>query len=133
LAPARPAIEAFAPKDAAAESLAVLQLHAEQRDHDMTIEAQSAPPVRVPRWMFVRALIALGAAASRNHSVGPVKIAIESDGDWVVARVEGIDAPTKELSPYTAELAVAMGGEALENRSGFRLPALAALRQREAR
>jgi hypothetical protein len=134
MAPPRSAIEAFTPKDAAAESLVVLQLQVELREHGVTIEAQSAPPVRAARWMFVRALIALGAAASqRSDGAGPVRIAIEGDGDWVVARVEGVAARTSELSPYTAELATAMGGEALENRLGFRLPTLAVLRQREAR
>jgi hypothetical protein len=131
--PPRSGVEAFAPQDAAAESLVVIRLQVEEHD-DVTIESRAAPPIRVSRWMFVRALIALGgAAANRGGGMGCIKIAIEGDGDWVVARVEGVEAPTSVLSPYTAELAMAMGGEALENRLGFRVPTLAALRQREAR
>jgi len=131
--PPRSGVEAFAPQDAAAESLVVIRLQVEEPD-DVTIESRAAPPIRLPRWMFVRALIALfGAATNRVTGTGCIRIAIEGDGDWVVARVEGVEAPTSALSPYTAELAMAMGGEALENRLGFRVPTLAALRQREAR
>lgn len=130
----RPGVEAFAPGDAAMESLAVLQLYLDQSESPVTIDAASAPPVRVQRWMFVRALIALGAAASNGGRSGrrPVRIGITADGDWVLARIEGVATPTAQLSPYTAELALAMGGQPLEKQLGFRVPSLATLRQREA-
>ncbi len=131
----KPGVEAFAPSDAAEESLAVLQLYLDHRDHPVTIDAASAPPVRVQRWMFVRALIALGAAASnggRTSRDASVRITIIADGDWVLTRIEGITVGMAQLSPYAAELTRAMGGQPLEGQSGFRLPSLAAVRQREA-
>jgi len=106
----RHGVEAFAPRDAATESLAVLQLQIEHRDRMVTIEAAAAPPVR---------------AAAR--------ILIVEDSDWIVTRVEEIRAPTAEVSPYAAELARAMGGETLGTSCGFRLPSLTTLRRREAR
>jgi hypothetical protein len=132
LGPPRSGIEAFSPHEAVKEALAVLGLHGEHRERPVTIDASSAPPTRVPRWMFVRSLIALGAAAS--HGVGgkvPVHIAVVGEGQWVVARVNGTNAAAVHPSPYAAELARAMGGEMLESRDGFRVPSLAALRQRE--
>ncbi|HEU4996464.1 MAG TPA: hypothetical protein VFT29_16725 [Gemmatimonadaceae bacterium] len=131
----RPGVEAFAPSDAADESLAVLQLYLDQRDNPVTIDAAGAPPVRVQRWMFVRALIALGAAASNggSHTGGTsVRISITADGDWVRTRIDGMTAPTAQFSPYAAELARAMGGELLQGQLGFRVPSLTAVRQREA-
>jgi signal transduction histidine kinase len=138
IGPPRGGMEAFSPKDAAAEALAVLTLHAEQRDHPVTIDASSAPPTRVPRWMFVRSLIALGAAAA-NSARAATRITVVEDGDWLVTRVEsgGAKPRCEELSPYAAELSRAMGGAPLERdaqeRCGFRVPTLAALRRREAR
>ena len=132
MGPPRKGIEAFAPHEAVEEALAVLALHGEHRERPVTIDASSAPPTRVPRWMFVRSLVALGAAAA--HGVGgkvPVHIAVVGDGQWVVARVDGANAGAVHLSPYAAELARAMGGDVLESRDGFRVPTLAALRQRE--
>jgi hypothetical protein len=128
----RSGMEAFSPRDAAIEALAVLKLHAEQREHHIAIDAAAAPPTRVPRWMFVRSLIALGAGAS-NSARAPVRITVLEDGEWLLVRVEGTSAACAELSPYTAELSRAMGGEPLEGQCGFRVPTLAALRQREAR
>jgi hypothetical protein len=129
----RHGVEAFAPRDAATESLAVLQLHIEHRDRMVTIDAASAPPVRAHRWMFVRALIALGSAASNETTGAPARIVIAEDGDWVVARVDEIRVAAAEFSPYAAELARTMGGETLEASCGFRLPSLTTLRRREAR
>jgi hypothetical protein len=135
----RGGIEAFSPKDAAVEALAVLQLHAEQRDYPVAIDAASAPPTRVPRWMFVRSLIALAASAT-SRSRAATRITVVEDGDWLIARVEPAKARCAEISPYAAELSRAMGGQPLsEDRSeqggqcGFRVPTLAALRRREAR
>jgi hypothetical protein len=135
LGPPRAGMEAFAPRDAVPEALAVLRIHAEQRERVVSIDATAAQPIRVPRWMFVRSLIALGAATPNGAAKIPhIQIAIRQDGDdWIVARVDGVRAATAELSPYTAELASAMGGEVLREGLGFRLPSLAALRLREAR
>lgn len=127
----RNGVEAFAPSDAASEALAVLRLHAEQRDRMISIDANSAPPIRMPRWMFVRSLIVLGAGASRGSA--NVKLVVVEDGEWVVTRVDGPDSPPSGITPYVLELACAMGGGPLAGRYGFRVPTLAALRQREGR
>jgi hypothetical protein len=138
IASPRRGVEAFAPIEAATEALAVLKLHTDRGEQPITIDAASAPPTRVPRWMFVRSLIALtGAAADHAQRTTPTRIAIVQEGDWVVVRIHGegeVRAPCADVSPYAAELARAMGGEALEgpNECGFRVPTLAALRQREA-
>lgn len=130
----RTGVEAFSPRDAASEALAVLGVHGDQRERAALIEAATGAAVRVPRWMFVRALIALVAsvpvAGPATHSV---KVTVTDDGDWVVARVSGVSGHVAEHSPFTAELAVAMGGEPLADAYGFRLPSLAALRRREGR
>jgi hypothetical protein len=134
----RSGVEAFAPRDAATEALAVLKLHTDRGELSMSIDAASAPPTRVPRWMFVHALIALTASAAdharRNTAV---RIMVVEDGDWLVVSSQGEGesrAPCSHVSPYAAELARAMGGEALQepNQCGFRVPTLAALRRREA-
>lgn len=130
--PPRSGMEAFSPRDAAIEALAVLKLHAEQNEYPVAIEAADAPPTRVPRWMFVRSLIALGAAAC-NSGRAAVRISVLEDGEWLVVRVEGASAAAAEVSPYAMELSRAMGGGPLEGQCGFRVPTLAALRQREAR
>lgn len=133
--PPRSGMEAFAPRDAAVEAQAVLKLYAEHRQHPIAIDASVAPAARVPRWMFVRSLIALGAAASNDtpNVSTPVRIVVLEDGDWLIARVERSGAPPRHLSAYPAELARAMGGGPLEGECGFRVPTLAALRRREAR
>lgn len=126
-------VEAFAPADAAKETLIALQLHIEQRERAAKIDASNAAPVRVQRWMFVRALFALIAAATTRAAAG-VSVSIVTEGDWVVTRAGGIDARVEALSPYAAEMATAMGGESLQDGAcGFRLPTLAAIRQREGR
>lgn len=133
--PPRGGTEAFAPRDAAEEALAVLKLYAEQRSHSVTIDAGSAPPTRLPRWMFVRSLIALGAAASsaETASRATIRIVLREEGEWLVAGVEAGRGTTVPQSRYAAELARAMGGGPLDDgQSGFRVPTLAALRQREA-
>lgn len=128
----RGGMEAFSPRDAAIEALAVLKLHAEQREHHIAIDADAAPPTRVPRWMFVRSLIALSAAVS-NSGRASVRITVLEDGEWLVVRAEAASAPCADVSPYAAELSRAMGGEPLEGHCGFRVPTLTALRRREAR
>src|SRR6185503_3794009 len=122
-------VEAFAPADAAAESITVLQLHAEQRDRTVTIDASAAPPIRAHRWMFVRAIVALAVAATaRAASQRPLSVSIVGEGEWVVTRVDGLAQRTEELSPYAAEITRALGGETLTRGCGFRVPTLAALR-----
>jgi hypothetical protein len=127
--------EAFAPRDAAEEALEVLKLHAEQRERTITFDASSAPPTRVPRWMFVRSLIALAVAGSRGllASTTNLRITIVEDGDSIVASVDGAYTPSTTASPYMCELARAMGGEPLDKPLGFRVPTLTALRRREGR
>jgi len=127
----RSGVEAFGPGDAALEALAVLEMHSEQRNRSVSIEAGAAPPVRLPRWMYVRALIVMGATASR--ATADTRITVAGDGDWVVTRVDGTGAPSAGLTPYVTEMARAMGGEPLTERYGFRVPTLVALRQREGR
>lgn len=127
----RAGTEAFAPRDAAMEAKAVLALHADQRDRNVLIDADAAPPIRMPRWMFVRALIVLAASASRGAR--DTKIAVVEEGEWLVTHVDSAVAPSTGITPYVEELARAMGGEPLPTRHGFRVPTLAALRQREGR
>jgi hypothetical protein len=124
--------DAFAPADAAAEAAAILRLHVEHRDHRVVIDARGAPPVRLERWMFVRALIALGAAASPKEAPN---VGVSGSGEWVVARLNGEGAATLQATSYVSELAAAMGGGPLrpDEGCGFRVPTLAALRQREGR
>jgi hypothetical protein len=131
----RAGAEAFAPSDAADEALEVLKLHAEQRDRTITIDASSAPPTRVPKWMFVRSLIALAVAGSRGllAATTNLRITIFEDGDAIVASVDGAYSASTSASPYMCELARAMGGEPLDDPLGFRVPTLAALRRHEAR
>ena len=118
--------EAFAPSDAVAEALQVLALHADQRDATTVIDARDAAPVRVRRWMFVRALIALAANAGRASA--NVRIEIRPSGDDLVVRMES-ESPAPSL--YVQEIVRAMGGDMTSDGKGFRLPTLAALRQRE--
>lgn len=131
----RSGVEAFAPADAVREARAVLEFHADVRDRGVTIDAGKAAPVRVERWQFVRALIALAAECSRDHNanVGRATITIFEDGDWLVTRVDGVldRGPTA----LVMELARAMDGEPLTEAGGygFRVPTLSALRRREGR
>jgi hypothetical protein len=128
----RQGTEALAPRDAAADALAVLGMHADLRERATLIEAASNVAVRVPRWMLVRALVALvssvpiGGAAT--HSL---RITVSGDDEWVVVRAEGTSGRLAPRSALTSELARAMGGDVLDDAYGFRMPALAALRRRE--
>lgn len=120
----RAGAEAFAPADAANEAREVLQLHADMRDTATGFDIRDAVPVRVHRWMFVRSLIVLAANAGRAGA----RVELASAGDDLVARVNGA-SPTPSV--YVREVARAMGGEALDEGRGFRLPTLATLRRRE--
>lgn len=133
LGPPRSGTEAFAPRDVVSDAIALLRLHSEQRKRVISIDTSSAPPIRVPRWMFVRSLVALCASAAARGNPAHLQAAVTADGDWVNVRVDGIDAELLSTSPYTAEVARAMGGEPLGDALGFRIPSLPALRQREAR
>lgn len=126
----RGAVEAFTPGDAAAEAMLVLQLYAEHRDAPLTVETAEAQPVRVARWMFVRALVALGAGLVRTNGAAGRRILIAAKGDWL--EVDGNDS-VRRASLLLTELAGAMGGDVLPDRYGFRVPTLAALRRREGR
>jgi hypothetical protein len=126
----RGAPQAFDPADAASEAQAILTLHAELRDRRVAIHADGAPPVRLPRWMFLRALVVLGANTARVTPAA--KIVLSGDGDWLVARVDSPDAPIAPSACLT-ELTRAMEGETLESGYGFRVPTLAAIRKREGR
>jgi len=126
----RGAAEAFTPGDAAAEASLVLEQYAEHRDAPLAVEAAQAQPVRVARWMFVRALVVLGAGLARARGVEGRRIHIATTGDWL--EVTGNDNALR-ASPLLSELAAAMGGETFADRYGFRVPTLAALRRREGR
>jgi len=126
--------DAFVASDAAAEALAVLKLHAEQRDRKIVFDS-SATPLRVPRWMFVRALIALAAAAPSGKA--EVRIVIADRNEWLETHVDAV--PPIPLTPLVTELAGAMRGEPLAEDAtggggyGFRVPTLSALRRLEGR
>jgi hypothetical protein len=123
-------VEAFDPSDAARSASAVLGLHAALRDRKVTINA-AAPPVRAHRWMFVRALVVLAGRAALTDRRAPVSLEIREEDGWV--RVSAFGVTTNHRSAYLEEIATALGGEPLPGSSGFRLPSLATLRQREGR
>jgi hypothetical protein len=120
----RAGAEAFAPADAVAEALEVLQLHSDMRNVAAQFEVHDAAPVRVHRWMFVRSLIVLAVNAARANG----RVQLGPMGEDLSARVSGA---TPMPSAYVREVARAMGGEALDEGRGFRLPTLATLRRRE--
>ena len=127
----RAAAEAFDARDAAATARAVMTLHAALRDRTMTVDAPDVLAVRAPKWMFVRALVAL-AARGAGGGRGPAAIQLREEDGWVVARTSGTNADGKR-SCYADELPRAMGGEPLSAAPGFRIPTLAELRRREGR
>jgi hypothetical protein len=131
IGPARGGAEAFSPDEAGHLASAVLKLHADLGGQPAIIRAEQAPPVRLPRWMFVRALIALGATARTALPKNtPLTIDMTPNGDWLEVIVPGDAAAT---SGYVAELARAMDGDVIDGRAGFRVPTLVAIRQREGR
>jgi hypothetical protein len=121
-------LEAFAPAEVAATAIAVLKVHAEQRDRRVALEGDGSP-LRVPRWMFLRALIALVASAPGESQA---TITLKEQNDWLEVSLTASGAPSG-LTPLVSELARAMQGEALAGRYGFRVPTLALLRRSEGR
>lgn len=123
--------EAFSPADAAKDVLTVLRVHAEHRDCRFSLEAGGADPIRVPRWLFVRAMVALGSSAAR--STKDVTIKADVHDDWFVARVPATKDAARSV--YLTEAARAMNGETFSEADavGFRIPTLAAIRRREGR
>lgn len=127
---------AFTAIEAAIEAQRVVALHAGEHDKAMVVAAEEASPTRVPRWMFVRAVIAMAVSGGNAVSSArtPLRIVLAGDGDWLTATAADLDRrDLAALSPYAAELAAAMGGELLPDAFGFRVPTLAALRRREGR
>lgn len=124
----RAGVEAIMPADLAGELRNLLDLHAELRDRNVAIDVVAPPPVRVERWMLSRALLALAATTPPAPGERTVTLTLAAEGDWLVARTRAEPA-----SLYMKELARAMGGEQLPDGSGFRVPTLEAVRQREAR
>lgn len=121
--------EAFLPAEAAKEALAVLRIHPDLRDRRFAFSGGEAAPIRAPRWLFARAVIALGVVIGAAHT--DVTITAEERDDWIEVRAGGT---VNARSAYLAEAARAMGGEALSgDMTGFRVPTLAALRRREGR
>ena len=128
----RATVEAFAPADVAQETAVIVALHPAHRERSAVIDASRASPVRLVRWMFVRALIALATNGESPKNAVP-RLVIADEDDWVVARRQDVTMPAVQLSPYATELARAMGGDPLVDAAGFRVPSLAALRRREGR
>jgi len=134
MGPPRAGVEAFAPRDAATDALAVIAMHAGQRERVAKIDANTGAAVRAPKWMFVRALVALVVSVPVSGvATHGVRVVVAEDGDWVVTRVDGFRAQLGAQSRYTEEMAQAMGGDPLDGALGFRLPSLTALRRREGR
>jgi hypothetical protein len=94
-------------------------------------DARGAPPIRVERWMFMRALVVLGATARVHGPQTTAAIEVAGEGEWLEVQLDEAAAPAS-ASLYVTELVRAMGGELLATR-GFRVPTLAAVRQREGR
>jgi len=122
--------EAFDPADAARSASAVLGLHAALRDRAVAINA-TAGPVRALRWMFVRALVVLAGRAAAADRGAPITLELVERDGWVHATATGV--PRGGRSAYLDEIAAALGGEAMADASGFRLPTLASVRRREGR
>ncbi|HJQ19866.1 MAG TPA: hypothetical protein VJ867_05905 [Gemmatimonadaceae bacterium] len=129
----RGGVEAFSPRDAADEAQAVLALHAEQRDRVVLIESAASTAVRVPKWMYVRALIALIASIPARAGTHSVRVTVDDRGEWIAVVASDVPAVLETASPFTTEVVRAMRGELLPDAYGFRLPSLAALRKREGR
>lgn len=120
--------EAFLPIEASKDALAVLRIHPDHRERKFAFRGGDSTPIRVPRWLFARALIVLGILAARSNT--EIEISAEERDDWIEVRA----APSVAESVYLAEAAQAMGGETLPGDvSGFRVPTLAAIRRREGR
>jgi hypothetical protein len=127
---ARHAADAFTVAEAVDDAFAALSQHPMARDRRVSFDVAAAPAMRVQRWMYVRALIALGGNGMQASSNTTIRVT--GDGDWVVTRAHADNLAVKQ-GPYVTEIARAMGGEPLPDGSGFRVPSLAAVRKREGR
>ena len=127
---ARGAPEALSPADVVADVVAVLEQHPDLRDGAVQIDAIEGSPVRVRRWTFARAVLALAAGMTGATRANPRRLVISTEDDWLVI---ASDAEAGATSTLATELARHMGGEPLDGRYGIRLPTLAALRRREGR
>lgn len=130
LGAARSGTDAFIAAEAAVEAHAALALHPLSRDRRVSFDAAGAPALRVQRWMYVHALIALGGNAMQASPDSTIRVT--ADGDWVVTRALGGSVAVKQ-GPYVTEIARRMGGEPLPDGTGFRVPSLAAVRKGEGR
>ena len=132
-APGKRAAEAIAPGDVTPEVLAAIGLHSDHRDRAVAIDATSAPVIRAPRWMFVRALIAIAATLPATPpGERTSRLTLTEEEDWLAVRATP-GAGDAVPSSYAAELARAMDGGPLTDGYGFRIPTLAAIRRREGR
>ena len=120
-------LEAIVPSDLVADLKSILHLHADLRDRTAEFATSTAAPVRVHRWMLMRALVALAATTTARPGERTFTVTLATEGDWLTARA---NAPR---SSYMGELARAMGGAPNPDGSGFRIPTLESLRRREAR
>lgn len=122
--------EALMPEDVVADARAVLEQHPDLRDGAVLIDMAQVSPIRVPRQTFARLLLALAAGLTGGTLARPRRLAVTTDGDWLI--VAG-DASGGATSTLAAELAHHVGGELLGDHYGIRIPTLAALRRREGR
>lgn len=125
-------IESIVPAELLDDVRLALDLHADLRERSVSFEATGAPPVRARRWMLLRALIALAAKTVAPPQERRITIALAEEGEWLAVRITG-GARSAPDAAYAWEMARAMGGEPLAEGRGFRIPTLAALRQREGR
>lgn len=125
----REEMEALTPADLVPELSAIAALHSDLRDRSVTIAAADAPPVRVQRWMLMRALVSFIATRRPRPGERAIAVTMCAEGEWLVVRsnAEGGE------SAYAAAMARRMDGEPMPDGSGFRVPTLEAVRRREAR
>ena len=122
--------EALMPQDVVADARAVLEQHPDLRDGAVQIDVAQVSPVRASRQTFARLLLALAAGLTGGTRTKPRRLAVTTEGDWLIVAADASDGPASTLA---AELARHVGGEPLDDRYGIRMPTLAALRQREGR
>jgi hypothetical protein len=122
--------EALMPEDVVADARAVLEQHPDLRDGAVQIDVAQVSPVRAPRQTFARLVLALAAGLGGGTRTKPRRLAVTTEGDWLILAADASAGPTSTLA---AELARHVGGELLADRYGIRMPTLAALRQREGR